>query len=170
MPHQTSLNSKSERLIDFDAETVTEKLLNSPFFKKPTKAGWANYTKQSREAGSLFITQIGETKELLISENSGLGGPAEFRVFIEIKDQGSHKSLMTLHFKSGLLPVSTMRWLFILLLPISAFSFYFNELIGFVLVVVVLFLLILNLLNWYTLNKVLKVIDASLKQAPAKWK
>ena len=168
MPHQTTLNSKSERLIDFDAETATEKLLNSPFFKEPNKAGWANYTKQSREAGSLFINHIDETKELLISENGGLGGPAEFRVFLEIKDQGSHKSLMTLHFKSGLLPVSTIKWLFILLLPVSVVSFYFNELIGFVMVVIVLFLLILNVLNWHTLKKVLKSIDDSLKQTPVK--
>jgi len=164
------LTSKSEKLINLNAETALKKLLNSPFFKKPPKAGWGNYKKQSLEAGSLFINDTEKTNELLISENGGLGGSAEFRVFLKIEEQGQQKSLMTLHFKSGLFPVSTIKWLFILLLPISAFSFFFNEVIGFVLVFIEIFFLIVNLLNWHTKKRFLKAIDASLKQTSDKTK
>ncbi|GET21900.1 hypothetical protein [Prolixibacter denitrificans] len=164
------LTSKSEKLINQNAETALEKLLNSPFFKKAPEAGWANYKKQSLEAGSLYIHETEKTNELLISENGGLGGSAEFRVFLKIEEQGQQKSLMTLHFKSGLFSVSTIKWLFILLLPVSAFSFYFNEIIGFVLVLIEIFFLIMNLLNWHTQNRFLKAIDASLKQTSDKTK
>jgi len=109
MSNLVLLSSKSEKLINLDAETATGKLLNSPYFEPTPKAGWANYTKQSNETRSLFINYLDETSELLISENGGLGGAAEFRVFIKITDIGIQKSLITIRYKSGLLSASAVK-------------------------------------------------------------